>query len=509
MVGLFLQYEKNQCGGSRVHCLIMDEIRGYAVLGPTLALPMARLSPGWETAAWFTGLTVTPLANSAGGRAPVPIATAQAVGGWLHLPRFRGIELLGGVPPDDRRTSGEPMNAALRFEGALREEPPQREATAHVCDQLARVGGAMLVLPCGFGKTVCALWVVHALGRRALVLVHTGALADQWAERVASFLPGARVGRIQQDLVEVAGCDVVIGMIQSLVRRTYDRALLASFGTVVVDEAHHIAAPWFAGALRKLGARNVLGLSATPDRKDGLGHILPWMLGSVAFRAQRPDEVVDVRIVEYVDPPNQYELRDRRGKPRYSEMLTRLAINAARTRTVVQLIMEYVDVGGRRLIVLSERRDQLGELERLLLLEDGCVCVTTPVARKRRRKNDPPPSPPPSRPEARFTVGRVVGGTRPELRDAGFAATVLLSTYPYAAEGIDIPCLDTLVMASPGINIEQTVGRILRKHPAKQTPLIVDVKDPFSLFDGMGWKRYNYYTSQNYVVKREKYTVDV
>ena len=100
-----------------------------------------------------------------------------------------------------------------------------------------------------------------------------------------------------------------------------------------------------------------------------------------------------------------------------------------------------------------------------------------------------------------------MGGTPPELRAAGFAATVLLSTYPYASEGIDIPRLDTLVMASPGINIEQTVGRILRAHPEKQTPLVVDVKDPFSLFDGMGWKRHNYYASQNYGVTREKHTV--
>ena len=368
----------------------------------------------------------------------------------------------------------------------------------------------MLVLPCGFGKTVCGLWVVHQLARRTLVLVHTGALADQWGERVKSFLPGARVGRIQQDVVNVEGCDVVVGMIQSLVRREYDRELLSSFGTVVVDEAHHIAAPWFAGALRKLGARYVLGLSATPDRKDGLGHILPWLLGPIAFRAHRPDDTVNVRMVEYVDPLNQNELRDRRGKPRYSEMLTRLALNDVRTRMVMKLIMEYVDMGGRRLIVLSERRDQLLDLERLLLSQEGCVCVTAPRPHKRRRKknNDTPLSPPPTLPEnTRFTVGRVMGGTPAHLRDVGFDATVLLSTYPYAAEGIDIPRLDTLVMASPGINVEQTVGRILRKHPEKQTPVVVDIKDPFSLFEGMGWKRYKYYTSQNYSVKREKHEV--
>ncbi len=483
----------------------LQHLSKHAVLGPTLAIPVAQLPKGWEQAQWFTNLTVHPQAGKTGARTPAPIPTAHVKEGWLHFPRFKGIELLGGVPLDDRRTHGEAMNQELVFLGELRNTPPQREATARVCEQLYNLGGAMLVLPCGFGKTVCGLWVVHRMGRRALVLVHTGALADQWAERIGAFLPGARVGRLQQNVVDVEGCDIVVGMIHSLVRREYDRSLLSTFGTVVVDEAHHIAAPWFTIALRKLSARYVLGLSATPERRDGLGHILPWLLGRIAFQASRPDETVNVRIVEYVNPPNQIELRDRQGKPRYMEMLNRITEDATRTRVVVQLIMGYVNMGGRRLIVLSQRRDQLIELERILLQQEGCVCVTHPRPRKRRRKNDCPPSPPPPLPDdTRFTVGNVMGGTPADLRDAGFNATVLLSTYSYAAEGIDIPQLDTLVMASPGVNLEQTVGRILRKHPGKQTPLIVDVKDPFSLFDGMGWKRYNYYTSQNYTVKQEK-----
>ena len=500
----------------------MQQVSQFAVLGPTLALPTSCLPSEWEDADWYTKLTVVPRVNEAGGGgAPRPIPTAFVRRGWLHLPRFKGIQLIGGVPGDDRRSRGEALNSTLTFGGTLRDTPPQREATSRVVTALHATGGAMLVLPCGFGKTVCALWVVSTLGRRTLVLVHTSALADQWSERVRTFLPGARVGRIQQDVVDVEGCDVVIGMIQSVVRREYDRSVLSSFGTLVVDEAHHIAAPWFSVALRKLPTRYVLGLSATPDRKDGLGRILPWMLGEVAFRATRSDEeCVNVRSIAYVDPPNQWELRDRRGKPRYSEMLTRLATNPERTSFIASLIMEYVNKGRRRLIVLSERRDQLSELERLLGEEEGCVCVTTPRPKpkkqkksgKKRKKGEAPPSPPPQEEEVhkletRFTIGRVVGGTPPNLRDAGFEATVLLSTYPYAAEGIDIPRLDTLVMASPGINVEQTVGRILRAHPDKQTPLVVDVKDPFSLFDGMAWKRYKYYASQNYGVTREKYGV--
>jgi len=486
-----------------------------AVLGSTLALRVSALPHGWRDASWFTSLTVTPETNEcAGGKRAPPFCTARVHAGWLHLPRFRGMKLLGGcAPPDDRRSMGIPMNESRRrFEGVLREDPPQIEATRAVVSSLETLGGAMLVLPCGFGKTVCALWVVRKMARRTLVLVHTGALADQWAHRIATFLPDVVVGRIQRDVVNVEGCDVVVGMIQSLVRREYERDLLSTFGMVVVDEAHHIAAPWFGRALGKLSARYIVGLSATPDRKDGCGCILPWLLGDLAFRAHRETSASDavVRIVEYVDASAQIELLDWRGKPAVSKMLTRLATDATRTAYVVSLIMQYVVAkekeGCRRrhMIVLSQRRDQLVEIQRLLEQEDGCVCVTT-KKKKRARSEETVEEEAAVMP--RFTVGCVMGGTPPALRDAGFGATVLLSTYSYAAEGIDIPRLDTLVMASPGINIEQTVGRILRPHPQKQTPLIVDVRDVFSLFIGMGWKRYNFYASQNYTVRTEKHEV--
>ena len=483
----------------------LGHLTPHAVLGPTLAIPVDALPEKWDESSWFQSLSVTPVTSTVSTRAPPPIHTAFVKRGWLHLPRFRGMQLVGSVK-DDRRSLGEPMRD-LQFTGTLRDSPPQTVATSKVLDQLKSIGGAMLVLPCGFGKTVCSIWLMSQLKRRTLVLVHTGALADQWVERIGSFLPGARVGRIQQDVVEVDGCDIVVGLIQSLAKRDYERDVLSTFGTVVVDEAHHIAAPWFTGALRKIPARYVLGLSATPDRKDGLGVILPWVLGPIAYRAVRDVEMVDVTMVEYVDPPNQYELTDRRGVPRYSEMLTSLCVNPVRNAKIVDCIVEHVHTG-RSLIVLSERRAQLVELERMLLCRSGAVCLTTPRPKKRKRKNEEPPSlemPPDG---AKLVVASVMGGTPANLRDHGFAhSTVLLSTYPFAAEGIDIPRLDTLIMASPGINVEQTVGRILRKHPKKQTPLVIDIKDPFSLFGCMGWKRHNYYRSQSYDVTSQIWTV--
>jgi len=486
----------------------LAHLKKHAVVGSTVALSIKRLPPGWEQAEWYKQLTVVPLVSSVAPCAPPPIHTAFVRKGWLHLPRFYGTTLVGGDIADDRRKPGVPMSDSLKFTGKLREEPPQVEATRCVMTSLRTTGGAMLVLPCGFGKTVCSIWVMTQLRRRTLVLVHTGVLADQWESRLRSFCSGVRVGRLQQDTVQIDGYDIVVGMIQSVMKRDYDKTLMATFGTVVIDEAHHIAAPLFSGALQKLHARYVLGLSATPDRKDGLGKILPWMMGPIAYRAQRSeDEDVGVELVTYDEPKAQVELLDFRKNPKYAQMLTNVALNEVRNTHIMRRIVGLVRGTARAVVVLSERRLQLETLEAMLLQHPDAVSVSERPDYKRKRGQDPP-LPPVPQSEHVIRVARVLGGTPADIRAHGFEhANVLLSTYMYASEGMDIPRLDTLVMASPGVNIEQTIGRILRTHPGKQTPLVVDVKDPFSVFGGMGWKRLNYYNSQNYDVTHHTWSV--
>lgn len=446
-------------------------------LGATLEINVKALPPGWKDAPWMQALTLWPKVSAAcPQQKPTPVHTAfvgddDAV---LHAPRFWGAETRSRRRRErvrDARSLGL-SHAATGVSFVATLNPTQTQATAAALAQLRSLGGAMLVLPCGFGKTVCALWLSAQLGRRTLVVVHSDALADQWLQRINTFLPGAVVGRIQQDVVVVDGCDVVVGMIQSLVKRSYDAATLDSFGLVVVDEAHHVAAPMFSQALRKLPARFVLGLSATPDRGDGLGYALEWFLGPVAFKAEREKtDRVDVAILTYTRGL-QREITNRRGDVMCSTMVTNLALDVVRTRYVRDLVLEQARQN-RNVMVLSDR------LEQLVALQDMLVC-------------DAPT----------LVVARVVGGTKAAARDDGFQnAAVILSTYHYASEGLDIPRLDTLVMATPRSSIEQSVGRILRPYANKPRPRVIDVKDPFSLFEAMSWKRHRYYKSQNYAIR--------
>lgn len=442
-----------------------------STLHATYQVSAAELPPDFQKQAWFTKFTIERTVSSVCPTKPAPLQTVAIEGGVVHFPRFAGL-LHFGIPRQDTRSLGEPMQAQLEFTGALcSASPPQVQATGAVVHQLTQLGGAMLVLPCGFGKTVCALWIAHAFKRRTLIIVHAEALATQWIERIRMFLPAAVVGRIQQDVLQVDGCDIVVCMMQSLLKRQYEPAVLNSFGMVILDEAHHVAAPMFSKALPKLPARYVLGLSATPDRIDGCGPALEWLLGPFAFRAFRIYEKVRVHMVTYTHG-EQEELVNRRGDPLCSTMLTNLAADVLRARLITAIIMEQWRAQ-RNIIVLSDRLDQLSFLE-AELLKEGCD-----------------------------SVARVVGGTKAKDREKGFGAAVIMSTYTYAAEGLDIPRLDTLVMATPRGNIEQAVGRILRPFPNKKEPTIYDVKDPFSLFQGMGFKRFRFYKANNYWVTME------
>lgn len=440
-----------------------------ALLFSTYQVVVKQLPADFREQPWFSALTIMPVVSSVCPTKPKPLKLFLEQAGILYLPRFAGLLALGLPPPGrDFRCLGAPMAADCAFTGKLCvDSPPQVPAVQATLQQLAAVGGALLVLPCGFGKTVCSLYIAHTLHRRTLILVHAEALGAQWVERIRMFVPRAKIGRIQQDTVDVDGCDFVVAMIQSLVKRDYAPETLQSFGLVIVDEAHHIAAPYFCKALPKLPARYVLGLSATPDRADGCGVALQHLLGPTAFRARRVQEHVFVKIVTYTRGAEE-ELVNRQGKPLCSTMLTNLATDLVRTELIKEQVLEQA-AEARNILVLSDRLDQLSMLQELLLAD-----------------------------QPELSVGRVVGGTGAKHREAGFSAQVILSTYTYASEGIDIPRLDTLVMATPRGNVEQTVGRILRPFPAKPVPMVIDIKDAFSLFNGMAWKRHRYYKSQGY-----------
>ena len=445
-------------------CMVRPKLITHVgtVLQGTYSIPKTILPKKWKESEWFKSLKVVPKVAPINGQKPEPFLMCEEKEDTLELPKFLGLIWLG-PPETDTRTLG-PL-VPFSFTGSLTstKQRPQQLAHDRCVTQLCDTGGALLVLPCGFGKTVVSLAIAASLKRKTLIIVTSVELAHQWSERIQQFL-GCQVGWIQGDTFETEP-SIVIAMLQTLVRRQPDLTL---FGTCIVDEAHHVAARSFSQVMPLVSCRYILGLSATPNRKDGLKKVLHWTLGLTAFEAKRthdPEGVPNVMRCK-VTEGRRTVITYKSGDVGRSKMITLLTADRSRNDFIVHMLgMVLRKNGGRKILMLSDRREQVSCLESMI------TCVYTGV----------------------YTCGTLLGGMKKEDIEKSKEAQVLLSTYHYCSEGFDLPRLDTLFLLSPRTDVEQSVGRVLRQHPEKQRPLILDFVDNFSVFDSQGDKREQYF----------------
>ena len=452
-------------------------LRGAAetpsILRASLNVPSAALTPAMRAE-----LTLCPKTNDE--RAPPePYPAFKDRDGVASVPRFWGLAVFGGAAASSGRREirvAAGREARIAFRGTLR--PYQHHAVDHVVAKLTDPAhpapGAMLVAGCGTGKTTMSLCVASRLQRKTAVLVHNETLALQWVERAEQFT-GTRPGIVQRERVE-READVLIVMIASLVSGRYDGApWLEEVGLVIVDECHHLAARTFLEACRRFPARARLGLTATPQRRDGLERAVSWMLGPAAYSIRRRVQSgVEVRMLRHHAGP-AHELK-RYGKPDFVRMVTRAVEDEARTRAIVRVALRLV-AEGRWIIVLSDRRAHL-EAMAALLGDRLCGMYVGETSKKAKAK-----------------------------REGSLEKRVLLATSRLGEEGLDVPRLSSVLFTTPksGLGaIEQAVGRILRKHEDKEglAPVVVDVVDRAGMFAGMAAKRERYYHEQGYAVTR-------
>jgi superfamily II DNA or RNA helicase len=393
-------------------------------------------------------------------------------GGFLHLPRFFGVSECGAAEHDGT-SRGVDMASHAFFRGTLRDVQLEAANTvlATLRDDTAPFPrGGMLVLGCGMGKTITALYIAMKLRKRTMVLCNRSFLLEQWKERIAQFIPNASIGLVKQDTVDVER-DIILASLHSVAMRAYDATTFDNIGLIIVDEAHHLSAPVFSQALQKLPASFVLSLSATPARRDGLEPFLYWSMGPVLFRASDDESstrrAVKVEIITDATP--RRELVDATGRPMFARMLNGICNDKKRTELAASHLIAHLS-NGRRALVLSDRLLQLDAFAALLH-------------------------------DARITYGHYVGKSTPKERADAALAQCILSTYSMAREALDLPFLDTLLMASPIGDVEQAVGRVLREHPDKQHPLIIDICDmSIGVFRSMHFKRLRFYRRGGFAV---------
>ena len=146
----------------------------------------------------------------------------------FYVPHYYGVEKFG--PPKQYKVN-EGTDINLEFAGTLRDyqEPVVNKFIQHCND--VKYGGGLLELPCAWGKTSASLYVLSKLKKKALVIVHKEFLMNQWIERIQQFLPKARVGKIQGQIIDIEDKDIVIGMLQSLSMKEYPSETFETFGS--------------------------------------------------------------------------------------------------------------------------------------------------------------------------------------------------------------------------------------------------------------------------------------
>lgn len=385
----------------------------------------------------------------------------------------------------ERVSDGAPIHkdaqSLMRFEGPFAE---QGNAIGIMQDYMREkgFGGFLLQAGCGFGKTNTSLELAYRNGRRTLILVHKEFFLRQWRERIETFFTGAKIGFIRQDSCDYEGCDFVIGMLQSIARddgagSKYPAEMYEAFGMIISDECHRIGAQTWSDIMPRFTARWRLGLTATPRRKDDAEMVFFKHIGPVIYRAKTSAIVPEVRVLETAAMLKGKRVYGRFKPPEslgHTEVLSQIVKDDERSRVIAEVVARAV-ASGRKVMIISER------LKHLDVIKAKCLDELL------RLDYDLEPD---------VEVDYMIGSQTEEGLKQAERANIILATKQMVEEGLDVPAIDVLVLATPMSDVEQTVGRV-RRHckpspskcehmcpwrarecAGKPHPIVVDVHDP-------------------------------
>lgn len=371
----------------------------------------------------------------------------------------------------DERVLG--RKVAAQFTGTLR-----KDQKAAVREMIQRETG-ILCAPTAFGKTVIAAALVARRKVSTLVLVHRTELLRQWQARLTGFLefPKGGLGVIGSGKKKPSG-QIDIAVLQSLSRWKDLGELLDQYGQIIVDECHHLSAFSFEAILKQAKARYVLGLTATPIRRDGHQPIIFMQCGPIRYSAARPETAptqleVWPKVLSAPEIPPDAPIQ---------EIFRILANDADRNRRIVaDVLAAYGE--GRKVLVLTERTDHLPLLREALGTDvEHCFVLHGRLSK---------------------TLRTAVFAELNALKES--APRVLLATGRLIGEGFDHPPLDTLVLAMPISwkgTLQQYAGRLHREHADKQDVRIYDYAETDQPQLARMWdKRQRGYRAMSYDLK--------
>jgi superfamily II DNA or RNA helicase len=417
---------------------------------------------------------------------PRVIHCAEEFPRHLGLPRgcqSEVVELLEAygvhVKLADERFSGSLL--LVTFRGQLRSD--QEDAAS----ALLRHETGVLSAGTAFGKTVVAAQMVAARKTNTLILVHRRQLLHQWRESLSIFLnlPLKNIGQIGAGRRRATGT-IDVALLQSLNRKGVVDDIVAEYGQVIVDECHHLSAFSFEQILRQVRARYVLGLTATPFRKDGHHPIILMQCGGIRYRVNARQQAAARPFRHLVLPrPTNFRFSINVDRPPIHEVYKALAADEPRNRLIVQDVLNAVGKG-RSPLVLTERVGHLeslaskleGSIKNLIVLRGGMGAKQLQAVTDR--------------------LARIPANEE----------CVILATGRYIGEGFDNARLDTLFLAMPISwkgTLQQYVGRLHRLHCNKKEVIVYDyTDDALPMLAAMFRRRLKGYEAAGYLVAGEE-----
>jgi superfamily II DNA or RNA helicase len=318
-----------------------------------------------------------------------------------------------------------------------------------------------------WGKTFTGLAIAGKLGQKTLVIVHTVPLRNQWAKEVEKVY-GIKPGIIGSGSFDTNSC-IVVGNTQTLYRNI--PKITKEFGTIILDEMHHVSSPTFSKVVDMCHSRYKIGLSGTIERKDGKHVVFRDYFGNTVFKP--PKENFMVPAVDIVR--SEVRFMDGARTP-WANRVTALASNDEYRHLVAMLAAAYA-AKGHKVLVVSDRVSFLKNCAELV--GDSAICVTGEVAHEDRET----------------LLNEVNYGDK----------KILFGTQAIFSEGISVNSLSCLILGTPINNeplLTQLIGRVIREQEGKLQPKIVDIHLKGNTARKQASNRIGYYMKEGYQIKQ-------
>ncbi|MBK6303139.1 MAG: DEAD/DEAH box helicase family protein [Arcobacter sp.] len=303
--------------------------------------------------------------------------------------------------------------------------------------EILKYDSSICVAPPGFGKTLIGAKIFEQRAVKTLIIVNKNMLLDQWISRFVDYFGYKKsdIGFLGKSQNRLNG-NIDIATMQSL---NNIPELVENYTQVIVDECHHIPALTFEQIVKNFKGKYILGLSATPNRKDELDPILYQQLGNISYEYKKPKTHTNRLLVIKTEFTSSAD--------NYATIINELVSNEDRNRQIVKTIKENID---RKILLLSDRIEHLNLLENILKEENiDFVSVHGSQNKKEQVEN----------------MQKVK------------TSSLILATSSFFGEGIDFPHLNTIIFATPISfygRLIQYLGRIGR---GNQECLAIDFLD--------------------------------